>query len=87
LHIMDICETAYYFGMTLDPKLKQDHLKTEIDFDPYEERDFEQIVNSCLPMASAVNSINRSMGTPEAYPFMVNQVVIDKMKFIHELVF
>jgi hypothetical protein len=34
----------------------------------------------------AINSINRSMGQPDLYPFVLSPQVIEKLGFIHELV-
>jgi hypothetical protein len=38
-------------------------------------------------MSFAINSLNRSMGIPDAYPFVVSPAVVEKMKFIHRLIF
>ncbi len=87
LHIMDMTETAYYFGMSVEPILKDKSLSGSVDFDPYEIKDFNSIYNAWAPMSFAINSLNRSMGIPDAYPFVVSSVVVEKMKFIHKLVF
>ena len=34
----------------------------------------------------AVNSLNRSMGQPDLYPFALTPGTIEKLRFIHELV-
>lgn len=86
LHIMDMAETAYYFGMAVDPKVKDTSLKGSIDFDPYEAKDFIKIYQAWLPVSFAINSLNRSMGVPDAYPFVVSMTVVEKMKFIHKLI-
>ncbi|MEB2776613.1 putative zinc-binding metallopeptidase [Algoriphagus sp. D3-2-R+10] len=87
LHIMDMTETAYYFGMSVEPILKDKSLRGSVDFDPYEIKDFNSIYKAWAPLSFAINSINRSMGIPDAYPFVVSSVVVDKMKFIHRLIF
>ncbi|MEP3390723.1 MAG: putative zinc-binding metallopeptidase [Reichenbachiella sp.] len=87
LHIMDITETSYYFGLEVNPNKGFSGMKGSISFDPYEADDFGRIVKDCIPVLFAVNSINRSMGIPDAYPFVINQSVIDKMTFIHQLIF
>jgi len=86
LHIMDMAETAYYFGMSVDPSVKDTSLKGSIDFDPYEIRDFIKIYQAWLPISFAINSLNRSMGVPDAYPFVVSLAVVEKMKFIHKII-
>ena len=39
-----------------------------------------------LPIAGAVNSINRCMGQPDLYPFVLTEAVIQKLGFVHDLV-
>ncbi len=85
LHIMDMVETAHYFGLEVNNKDIPENMKIASTFDPYTEKDFETIVRTCVPLSFAVNSINRAMGVPDVYPFVVSPTVINKMKFIHEL--
>jgi hypothetical protein len=37
------------------------------------------------PLTFAVNSLNRSMGQPDLYPFVLSQGVIAKLGYIHAL--
>ncbi|HSK40759.1 MAG TPA: putative zinc-binding metallopeptidase, partial [Arenibaculum sp.] len=39
-----------------------------------------------LPLAFAVNSLNRSMGQPDLYPFVLSPAAVDKLAFVHGLV-
>jgi hypothetical protein len=39
-----------------------------------------------IPLALAMNSMNRSMGHNDFYPFVVSPSVISKLDFIHQLV-
>jgi hypothetical protein len=39
-----------------------------------------------LPLVFAVNSLNRSMGQQDLYPFVLTQGVIEKLAFVHGLV-
>ncbi|NNC70238.1 MAG: hypothetical protein HKN90_05370, partial [Flavobacteriaceae bacterium] len=86
LHIMDMVETAYFFGVDVKPKKLIKKIKTKVSFDPYTEEKFETIINICVPLSFAVNSINRAMGVPDVYPFVITPAVIEKLKFIHQLV-
>lgn len=87
LHIMDMTETAHYFGMSVAPILEDKSLQGSVDFDPYQIRDFNEIYKCWAPLSFAINSLNRSMGIPDAYPFVVSSAVVEKMKFIHKLLF
>jgi len=87
LHIMDMSETSYFFGMSVNPLLNDKSLSGSIAFDPYEIKDFGSIFNDWMPLSFAINSLNRSMGIPDAYPFVVSPTVVKKMAFIHQLLF
>ncbi|HOY13587.1 MAG TPA: putative zinc-binding metallopeptidase [Saprospiraceae bacterium] len=87
MHFVDTLESAYSFGISLQPRLNSVvSVSTNIDFDPYEEKDFNRIIDAYLPLTFAVNSINRSMGIQDLYPFVTHNAVLDKMKFIHNLI-
>ena len=84
LHMLDTVETAFYFGISVDPKKSAD-IGTSIDRDPYAIKDFDTVFKMWLPITFAVNSLNRSMGHPDFYPFVIPPAVVEKMKFIHNL--
>lgn len=88
LHIIDTLETAYSFGLTIDPRGVQTatKLRAEIKADPYQVKDFDTIMQLWLPLTFAMNSLNRSMGLQDIYPFVINTDVMEKLKFIHGLV-
>ncbi|NND25425.1 MAG: hypothetical protein HKO00_05315 [Flavobacteriaceae bacterium] len=85
LHVMDMVETAYFFGLNVTPIDIEEGMKAKASFDPYAIEDFDIIVETCVPLSFAVNSINRAMGVPDVYPFVITPGVIKKMKFIHQL--
>ena len=87
LHLMDTLETAYYFGLKVNARQTSDNpIQMEAFFDPYQENNFEKIVESCIPLYFAINSMNRSMGIADVYPFVISEPVIKKMNFIHQTV-
>ena len=61
-------------------------LTPTVDFDPYVRADFERLIEAWLPLTFAVNSLNRSMGQPDLYPFVLSPPVIEKLGFVHRLV-
>ena len=85
LHIMDMVETAYFFGLNVNPNGSVKGMKADVSFDPYTIKEFDVIVQTCVPLSFAVNSINRAMGVPDVYPFVITPEVVEKMKFIHQL--
>lgn len=87
LHIMDMVETSHCFGLKVKPTDILKGEKTKVTIDPYTIEDFEIIVQTCVPLSFAVNSINRAMGIPDIYPFVITQAVVKKMTFIHNLLY
>jgi hypothetical protein len=88
LHMMDTLETAYYFSIRVRPRTVpgEELSKVSVKEDPYEISDFNQIMQLWLPLSFAVNSLNRSMGHQDFYPFVISPRVVEKLAFIHELV-
>jgi hypothetical protein len=87
LHMIDTLETAYAFGLRIRPRAgNDDNLTASITFDPYNQAKFDPIVEAWLPMTFAVNSINRSMGVDDLYPFVISPAVVEKLKFVHRVV-
>jgi hypothetical protein len=87
LHIVDTMETAYSFGLSVHPHVAPTaaHLNTDIKVDPYNQTSFDNIINQWLPLTFAFNSVNRSMGLHDLYPFVIPTAVLDKLKFIHKI--
>lgn len=45
----------------------------------------EALIALWLPLTYAVNSLNRSMGQPDLYPFVLAPKAIEKLGFVHGL--
>lgn len=89
LHIMDTLETAYAFGLSVEPNVVIDtvHIQAQINVDPYRLEDFNRIMAQWLPLTFAMNSLNRSMGLHDSYPFVIMPKVMEKLTFIHKVCF
>ncbi len=89
LHIVDTLETAASLGLSLQPVDAEGRsaagLAATLDFDPYEAPDIETIIRAWMPLTVAMNNLNRSMGQPDLYPFVLSAPVIRKLGFIHTL--
>jgi hypothetical protein len=57
-----------------------------VDFDPYQVQAMVRLTESGLPLTTAVNSLNRAMGQPDLYPFILSTPAIEKLGFVHDLV-
>jgi hypothetical protein len=86
LHLMDTLETAWSFGIRINPIVSNgDTIRANITRDPYSVRDFGVIIKQWLPLSIAMNSLNRSMGHPDFYPFIISGPITEKLKFIHNM--
>jgi hypothetical protein len=86
-HIVDTLETAHSFGIRLAPDVRNlTTLNMKADFDPYDHQSFDAMIASYIPLTLAINSLNRSMGQPDLYPFILPPPVVEKLRFIHQLV-
>lgn len=84
LHIVDTLDTATACGLVLAPAdtlLPQLSDQTSVD-----EASFTNLIGRWFPLTYALNSLNRSMGMPDAYPFALASPVIDKLRFVHDVV-
>lgn len=61
-------------------------MEADADFDPYRSANFDDLIEVWLPLTYAVNSLNRSMGQPDLYPFVLPPEVIEKLNYIHETI-
>jgi hypothetical protein len=88
MHIVDTLETGYSFGVTLNPKAAgpENEMKAKLNIDPYTTRDFGDIIERWVPLSFVMNSLNRSMGMKDSYPFVINEAVKQKLNFIHETI-
>ncbi len=85
LHIVDTLETANAFGLRVRPRKGDDEsLITTLDFDPYREANIDNLVDAWLPLTYAMNSLNRSMGQTDLYPFILVPAVLEKLRFVHQ---
>lgn len=47
---------------------------------------FDTIIEMWLPLAWSLNMVNRSMGKPDLYPFVLPGAVLEKMRLVHRVV-
>lgn len=86
LHLVDTTEMAAAFGVRLKPKVdERGELTARLDFDPYGLHDIGALIDNWIPLASLINNLNRAVGQPDAYPFVLTPTVIDKLGFIQRL--
>lgn len=85
MHMIDTLETAHYFGVV---PAGVSELPDEGDiahFNPAHEA-FPALLERWVQLSVAMNAINRSMGLPDAYPFVLPSSAQYKLEFIHRLI-
>ncbi len=87
LHICDTLETASAFDVRIRaPNLQNAEADIAIDCNVYHPQSFDDLTARWYPLTFAVNSINRSMGQPDLYPFVLSPLALDKLRFVHEAI-
>jgi hypothetical protein len=81
-HIVDTLEMASAFDMSIEPIDTDGAYTARLDFDPFVEGTIEDIIDAWAPFVLAMNSINRAMGRPDLYPFVLAPAVVEKLRFI-----
>ena len=78
LHIRDALDTAAAFGFAPAGATFERRVLGPSGFDT--------LIELWLPLAWALNMVNRSMGKDDLYPFVLPAAVLEKMRFIHAAV-
>jgi hypothetical protein len=87
LHIVDTLEMAGAFGMRLrSPDELGAKLTVAVDAQSADVDGIDALIAAWVPVTVAVNSLNRCMGQPDLYPFVLTAAVIAKLGFVHDLV-
>ncbi|RLK29998.1 zinc-binding metallopeptidase family protein [Cupriavidus plantarum] len=84
LHMVDTLDTANWSGLTLQPRAQADPGMT--DRTPIGRSDFQSLLARWQPLTYAMNSLNRSLGLPDAYPFSLSPAAVDKLHFVHRVI-
>src|SRR5206468_850837 len=86
LHLTDTLETAAVTGLSLHPDRPDEPAMEKPARKPAHRQRFSEIIDAWFPLTYALNSLNRGMGLPDLYPFVLSSVAIDKLRFVHELI-
>ena len=85
LHMVDTLETAKSHGLSLRLPTGESQ-GAQISTDALAFREFESLTSNWNAVTLALNSLNRSMGMKDAYPFVLSPKVLEKLRFVHELI-
>lgn len=77
LHLTDITDSFVSSGLD-SPELPRDP-----KWDAYAEPDAEHLIDIATALIAGVNHVNRAMGLPDVYPFLLSEVTLQKLSFVH----
>jgi len=87
LHITDTLETAAACGLSLRPANDNEPALEQIRLQASNRPvDFDQLIADWFPVAYVLNNLNRGMGLPDAYPFVLSAPAIEKLRFVHDVI-
>jgi hypothetical protein len=87
LHMVDTLDTARSFGLALRPQAGlADRHKLKVGMRRLDFDDFDDLEAAWVPLTVALNSLNRSMGLPDSYPFVLAETAVQKIRFVHDVV-
>ena len=87
LHIVDTMEMAKAYDVKLAPAVDKDgEFAVDYGIDPYDPPDVAALIKVWLPVSTALNSLNKTMGRDDLYPFILSPAVIAKLGFIQDMV-
>lgn len=78
LHIIDTLETASAHGVKVQGSRKACSVRSPIQLP------MDAILDDWHALRIVLNSLNRSMGHADAYPFVISSAVAQKLRFIHD---
>ena len=88
LHMTDTLETAASCGVSLRPRRRNEPNVKEVP-NPVDKEDpepFDELVESWFPLTYMLNNLNRGLGQPDAYPFILSPPAVEKLRFVHDTV-
>jgi hypothetical protein len=87
MHMVDTLDTARAYGLSLRPTPAMGSIEPlRVKARRIDLHSFEDLMEGWVPLSLALNSLNRAMGTPDPYPFVLSNAAIRKLRFIHDII-
>jgi len=87
LHMTDTLETARAHGLA--PARAQPPATSQVtglDVGRSDPHAFNELLGAWVPVTIALNDLNRSMGLPDPYPFVLSDAAVAKLRFVHDVI-
>jgi hypothetical protein len=87
LHMVDALQTAADSGLVLKPRRTDEPVLTRLPPTVVSGRmPFDRLIDSWFSLTYVLNNLNRSLGQPDGYPFVLSTSVVEKLRFVHDVV-
>lgn len=86
LHMVDLLETAASYQVQLCLPGEAPDCPSMTNPFAIPALPFAQIAQQCIPLTLMLNSLTRSLGHSDAYPFALSAGALDKLTFVHAVV-
>ena len=87
LHMVDTLETAAACGLSLRPqRADEPSLKTVPQRRKALLASFDRMIEDWFSLTYVLNNLNRGMGLPDGYPFVLSPPAIEKLRFVHDVI-
>ena len=83
LHMADALETAASIGLSLAPRGANE---PSLELSGHQPESFDTMVESWFSLTYELNNLNRGLGFPDGYPFILSDAVVQKLRFVHEII-
>jgi len=85
LHMIDALETAGVCGLSVQPDRPDEPAMKRPAKRPGE-TSIDELISEWFALTYVLNNLNRGMGLPDAYPFVLPAPTIEKIRFVHNVV-
>jgi hypothetical protein len=86
LHMVDLLETAASYNTRLTVPGTEAEVEEVINPLETGSPDFDVLVEQWVPVTLLVNSLNRSLGQEDAYPFAQSANTLRKLRYVHDVI-
>jgi hypothetical protein len=85
IHMVDALEIATSAGLALRPR-RVDEPALETDPRRGLSGSFDRLIEDWFPLTFVLNNLNRGLGLPDGYPFVLSDQQIAKLRFVHDTI-
>jgi len=86
LHMIDAVDTAWTYGIRFQIDKAAHVMDANTASEEEEATKFDRMMTFWYPLALALNSLSRSMGHPDWYPFVLSSEAVEKLRFVDSVV-